>query len=195
MLNKSASYIANKLLLHKIISEDMLDIYVYGFELLISFLFSTSVILITGIIAGKIVETLTFLIVFILMRSFTGGYHALTYWLCTIVTLSVYVAVLLLAYIFSVGLIAYCILFVCGSPILFFFSPVENPNKQYSQSKKRKYQIVGLAIFSAAIVCGSILETMSPLVSGTVFFTLLADIAMLFPKNHQKGDTSNAQIS
>ena len=78
MLNKMAVKITDKLVLKKIVSDDMADIYIYGFELLISFFFSTIGVLIIGIILGRFLQTLMFLATFILLRSFTGGYHANT---------------------------------------------------------------------------------------------------------------------
>ena len=93
MLNKSAKKITDMLLSHQVISGEQYDIYVYGFELLISFLFSTMLILIAGIIFNAFIRTLAFLVVFIILRSFTGGFHALTYAVCTVITLSTYASV------------------------------------------------------------------------------------------------------
>ena len=90
MLNKMAVKITDKLVLKKIVSDDMADIYIYGFELLISFFFSTIGVLIIGIILGRFLQTLMFLATFILLRSFTGGYHANTYAVCSLVTFSLF---------------------------------------------------------------------------------------------------------
>ena len=73
MLNKTAVRLAKKLLSLQIITEEVFDIYVYGLELLLSFFFSSSVIVIIGTILGRVIETLVFLLVFVLLRSFTGG--------------------------------------------------------------------------------------------------------------------------
>ena len=73
MLNKTAASLANRLMLHGVITNDVLDIYIYGFELLLSFLFSTTLMVISGFLINKIPETIVFLTVFILLRSFTGA--------------------------------------------------------------------------------------------------------------------------
>ena len=137
MLNKSARYLANRLLRQQVISEEALDVYIYGFELLISFFFSTSVILLAGMIAGQIFETLAFLACFILLRSFTGGYHALTYWFCTVVTVSVFCAVLLLAHFLPVNILAYGAVFPLGLVILLLFSPVETQIRYIPNPRKK----------------------------------------------------------
>ena len=70
MLNKVATKLTKTMLAYKIIAEDMFDIYVYGFELLLSFLFNTTIIMIAGILLGRILQTLLFLLIFVLLRSF-----------------------------------------------------------------------------------------------------------------------------
>ena len=49
MLNKMAIKLSNRLLHNKVITEDVLDVYVYGFELIISSLVNTLVIILAGI--------------------------------------------------------------------------------------------------------------------------------------------------
>ena len=65
MLNKLAVKITTKLLSHKVITDEMSDIYIYGFKLLLSFLFSTTIIVIIGAILGRIIQTFVFLTIFI----------------------------------------------------------------------------------------------------------------------------------
>ena len=142
MLNKTAVRLAKKLLLLQIITEEVFDIYVYGLELLLSFFFSSSVIVIIGAILGRVIETLVFLLVFALLRSFTGGYHANSYLMCSIVTFSTYGVVLLLSELFALPLIAYIVLAIFGGVLVLAFVPIEHPNKRISDSQKKKYKIV-----------------------------------------------------
>ena len=89
MLNKMATYLARKLLRHQIIQEEALDVYVYGFELLLSFLFTTLLIVTLGLAFQRFLETTVFLGVFIFLRSYSGGYHASKYYACTLVTINI----------------------------------------------------------------------------------------------------------
>ena len=147
MLNKMAVKITDKLVLKKIVSDDMADIYIYGFELLISFFFSTIGVLIIGIILGRFLQTLMFLATFILLRSFTGGYHANTYAVCSIVTFSLFGIVLLLAEFVFVPLYLYPILGLIGTIIMVWQVPIEHPNKKLSDDQKRKYKVISLVLF------------------------------------------------
>ena len=186
MLNKGAVRLANRLLTKGIISEDYFDIYVYGFELLISSLLSTSIILLIGIILRRFFQTIAFLITFSLLRSFTGGYHANSYWFCSIVTLSIFGSALLFSELVNINLFAYMILAVVGFTLLFVFAPIENPNKKLTLFQKRKFKIISLIVFVVFVLIGIFLKSFFDQVSNVIFFVLLADILLLFIKNRKE---------
>lgn len=186
MLNKMAVKITDKLVLKKIVSDDMADIYIYGFELLISFFFSTIGVLIIGIILGRFLQTLMFLATFILLRSFTGGYHANTYAVCSIVTFSLFGIVLLLAEFVFVPLYLYPILGLIGTIIMVWQVPIEHPNKKLSDDQKRKYKVISLVLFLMFIVAGWLFCYFGSLLGAIVFYTLIADIMLLFFKSRKE---------
>lgn len=186
MLNKMAVKITDKLVLKKIVSDDMADIYIYGFELLISFFFSTIGILIIGIILGRFLQTLMFLATFILLRSFTGGYHANTYAVCSIVTFSLFGIVLLLAEFVFVPLYLYPILGLIGTIIMVWQVPIEHPNKKLSNDQKRKYKVISLVLFLMFIAAGWLFCYFGSLLGAIVFYTLIADIMLLFFKSRKE---------
>ena len=186
MLNKMAVKITDKLVLKKIVSDDMADIYIYGFELLISFFFSTIGVLIIGIILGRFLQTLMFLATFILLRSFTGGYHANTYAVCSIVTFSLFGIVLLLAEFVFVPLYLYPILGLIGTIIMVWQVPIEHPNKKLSDDQKRKYKVISLVLFWMFIAAGWLFCYFGSLLGAIVFYTLIADIMLLFFKSRKE---------
>ena len=186
MLNKMAVKITDKLVMKKIVSDDMADIYIYGFELLISFFFSTIGVLIIGIILGRFLQTLMFLATFILLRSFTGGYHANTYAVCSIVTFSLFGIVLLLAEFVFVPLYLYPILGLIGTIIMVWQVPIEHPNKKLSDDQKRKYKVISLVLFWMFIAAGWLFCYFGSLLGAIVFYTLIADIMLLFFKSRKE---------
>ena len=195
MLNKISQKLASHLIKNQIISNEMFDLYVYGFELLLSFVFSTTILLLTGILFKRIIETICFLIVFIFLRSFSGGYHALTYLFCTFVTLFVYGSVMLLSYYLSVKHIAFFVLLPLGIITLFIFAPIKNPNKKVSVKKAKQYKITSICILAFFSIIGIIFHDRYPTLCNIVFYTLCADIILLFPKNQKKkGDVKNVCI-
>ncbi len=63
---------------------DVQDFYRYGIEISISSFLNIFLVLLLGIIINHIAESIIFLLLFILIRSFTGGYHADTYFRCNL---------------------------------------------------------------------------------------------------------------
>ena len=179
MLNKTSTFLAHRLLMLGAITEDTLDIYVYGFELLISFLFSTSMILLAGILVGKIIETVAFLAVFIFLRSFSGGFHAKTYLICNIVTLSTFSFVMLASHFLDTGYAAFIVLSFFGLIILIIWAPIDNPNKIITNEKKRVFKVVSLVLFAFFVMIGVTTIPFSTKISSVIFYTLFVDIILI----------------
>ena len=186
MLNQIATKLSQRLLLKQVITADYFDIYVYGFELLISSLLSTSLILIFGILMGQLLQTITFLIVFILLRSFSGGYHANTYIFCSIVTFSCFGIVLLLSHFVTIHWGLYFLLAVVGILLLLTFAPIENPNKKITPAQRKKHKKTSVILFSVMVLLGLLLTIFFPSIGSTIFFTLIADLILLFIKTKRK---------
>lgn len=193
MLNKIAVILSKHLLSHNTITEELFEIYVYGFELLISSLMSTSIVLIVGMLLRRIPETIIFLITFVLLRSFTGGYHANSYLLCTLVTFLSYGFVLFLSEFIKVSINAYIILALAGLVLLLKMAPVEHPNKKLSFAKKRRFKIISIIIFAVIIIVGIYIKINcdDSVAKDVIFFALLADFILLFIKNRKERRLKN----
>ena len=184
MLNRTATSLAKRLLLHGVITKDSLEVYVYGFELLLSSLFSITVMVIAGFVMNKNLETIAFLVVFIILRSFTGGYHADTYAKCSITTFSVYSAVMLFSTYIQVGLILYIILLIIGIIVLWLKAPVENPNKELTAQEKKKHRIISIMLFFFFCVVGMGLNLFLSVIGATVWAALVVDLSLIFVKSN-----------
>lgn len=181
MLHKTALQLADRLLKGGVIDAGSKDICVYGFELLISFLFSTSLVLIAGVVLGKVPETAAFLIVYILLRSYSGGYHANSYAVCTVVTLSVYFAVILLSSFVNVNITAYVFLMFAGLVLLALLAPVRNEHKKISPRDAWKYKMISMGLYSVFSALGIYVMPRNTCLGNSVFYTLCADLINLFP--------------
>lgn len=192
MLHKTADNLARSLLKHRVIQEDSFDVYVYGFELLLSSLFSTCLIIVSGLIIHKILETIAFLVVFIVLRSYSGGYHASKYFVCTIVTLCVYASVMAASSLLAVNYLAFVILCILGIVPLSIWAPIENPNKEISQKRKRIYKVISIVLFLSFVLFGVLILPHFSETGCTVFYTLCADIILMLPckiMKSMKGET------
>lgn len=192
MLEKVSKSITNSLRKKGIVLDEFADVYQYGFELLLSFLISTGLVIIAGIIVNRFIETLVFLIVFISLRSFTGGFHAMKYWICTVSTFGVYSLVMFVSSYVSVNFYEFYILFLIGSIILYIKAPVENPNKELTKKQKSKYKWISLALFFGLTLIGYGFVKSNSAISSTVCFTLIIDLVLMFVRTSKNKDFRNA---
>lgn len=128
------------------------EIYVYGFELLISSIIETGALLFVGFLIGKFIETILFLFSFSSIRFFSGGYHSNSYIKCFVVTLFSYLFVLLLYnYLreFSViNIIIFAFFEFILSLILFIkVSPIKSNGKTiFNPKMQKRLSIIALCI-------------------------------------------------
>ena len=85
---------------------DCQDIYIYGSELFLSTSLSIISMLLISLVAGKPISGILFVLIFVGLRVFVGGFHAATYGTCFLLTNGVF----LTAFLSSI------LLEKCGSP-------------------------------------------------------------------------------
>lgn len=179
MEHTMAVKLSNFLLSNKIIPEEYYEVYVYGNELLLSFVFSTSIILVIGLLIDRFIQTLLFLLIFILVRRYTGGYHANTYFKCKLATVTTYLSVLALSEYTSIKKIHFLVLLVAGLAIIISMGPIENPNKPISAIQRKRNKITGLGLFSLILVFSGILQNRQSTFSNSIFYSLLSIIILM----------------
>lgn len=128
--------------------EEVQDFYRYGIEISISSLLNIILVVAVGFIIHHVLESLIFLSIFILIRSFTGGYHADTYLRCNMLMCVTFILTVFLNLITSnIITIPIVIGFVCFNVItVLVLGPVENKNKPIEHFKKIKLKIIGLIV-------------------------------------------------
>jgi len=140
MIRLLSSKLADFLCDKNIIPEDEKDIYVYGNELLISSFVGIFLVCVAGVILGEFLNTLAFLVVFIINRQFSGGYHANTFLKCSMVFMLVYLFVLFLSKILlsNYSLFIWLIVAFAHLSIIIDLAPMPNKYKPISDSQRRE---------------------------------------------------------
>ncbi|MCM0647730.1 accessory gene regulator B family protein [Clostridium swellfunianum] len=150
VLTNIAEDITIVLLRNKIIDMDDRDIYIYGLQVILSTLIVTGSLLTLGIIFHEIPLTLGFMLTFISLRTYTGGYHANKFNSCFTISMTIYLGQLLLSYIvpndlkITVGIS--CV--IISSLIIYKLSPIEHKNNPLSQNEKTKYRKISRIIIA-----------------------------------------------
>lgn len=139
MIDFLSIHITDFLCRKQLIKEEDKELYVYGYQLLISSLIGIITTITLGIVLKKSLLTMLYLVIFIITRQHCGGYHANHFSTCILSFLSTYLIVIMLeSYLIGTDYSLYCILM----EIIYFitvlrFAPIEHKNKPLSQKVRQ----------------------------------------------------------
>jgi len=135
---------------NKIIRREEMEVFIYGFELMISTVFSIAGVFLIGAFMGAIPESIVFLTIMIMVRLYSGGYHANTYLKCNLIFFAAFFSITIIYMQFITVLFLYFTLplGLLSVFIIMLFSPIENKNKPIKEANKRKYKIIS-SLFAA----------------------------------------------
>ena len=142
MYKKLAAILTDKFIKTDVIEEQQREVYLYGFEMLISNIVYVFVFLILAILTQTILCSLLFGISFFITRSIAGGYHAATYSMCHLLSLLNQVLFILLVTLLSQELhpVASVVSILMSSGILLIFSPIDHPNKPFIKTERKRFR-------------------------------------------------------
>lgn len=135
MIHYASKQITDFLLSNKIIEEHETEIYVYGYEAFISGVIDIFIALIIGAIFKNTVNTIIFLMEFISVRIYAGGYHAKTYVKCKLIFSMIAISVMIIPK-FDLPLVFSVLVILGFLLIVFAFAPIENKNKPLDSEQK-----------------------------------------------------------
>lgn len=136
-----------------VIDEKETGIYEYGFTILIYSLVNLATILVIGGLLGCIPESICYIVCYIILRKFTGGYHAKTPHACYLFSTLMFLASLLIirAGLVKIYLLASVVILAIGCS---FIIPVDTENKRLSGKEKKVYRLVSLIVFLLEVSLG-----------------------------------------
>lgn len=176
MISAASKFLLEYLIRSNVISDtdEEREYYQYGIEITVSSLLNIILILGIGAISGNIRESVIFLICFVLLRQFTGGYHADTYFKCNLTFCILFIAVLALYYTTAEYLSTYIsilITFVCVSVFL-VKCPVEHINKPIPNNRKVVHKTAAALLGTVYGAIGTALTAFSNKYGALVIYTL-----------------------
>jgi len=131
------------------------EVYVYGFELVISTLACWTTIVITSLLLCNVISGVVFIVTFSTLRIFAGGYHAESYLKCFIISNLFYIVLMMTMRILSgMTVLIWLSLFLVCSGYILKRAPIINPNQPISARKKKMCQrnIKWVLIFDALVI-------------------------------------------
>ena len=143
----------------KIILAEDKNIYIYGGEITISTFIGISIVIIIGLISYHILDSILFLLCFIPVRIYTGGYHADTYIKCNLIFGAVFIMFLVVKNIIppEIDLLFSISIMILSITTILILSPIENKYKPLYGNEKIKYKIMSIIFSLIWCICSIIL--------------------------------------
>lgn len=156
MLEKISGRIIGRLIEKGEIKEEEKEIYQYGLEqLLVTVLDFVSIVLV-GIIYGKFLLCMMFIVAFCSLRVYAGGYHASTRIGCYALTMSVVVMALTIIKYIPINVPLIVVFAVIAAGIILKLAPVDTASKpldtvEYHYYRKKAVLILWVELVIAAM--------------------------------------------
>lgn len=195
MINKLSSLISSKFVEHNIISKSVKDVYRYGIEITISSIIGFVITCLIGLLFRMLMQTMLFYVIFILLRSMTGGYHAKTYLKCnfmfSIITLFI-VTFSKAAYEMQISFGILTLLFLPSIAIFIWIAPVENVNKPIKAEKRVYWKSISIVTSVLLYLLSLLLYKSQHTLEATVIVITIFSVSILcMIPIIQKGGKSN----
>ena len=153
-------------------------IYRYGYMLLLETIINIVISLIIGLVMKDVLSVLIFLLAFVPLRSYAGGYHADKVWKCILLSnFCVFIVLLLSRVIDSLN---------CGnvlmsidvivSIIIFLLAPVDSDKKVLSNNERKVYRMIVLFILVIQFVFCLLLRDRAEIVTLSNIIVLISMI-------------------
>lgn len=153
MLGKASESLTNRLISVGVIKSEDFEIYQFGIENTILKLIHLASYIALGLIFGRLPELIIFLVAFIPLREYSGGFHAKTPLRCYVVSCITVFTLLLIMRFAPLGLMNYSIpIALVGSFLLFLVIPVEAKDKPLDESEKIYYKSKGGFLILLALI-------------------------------------------
>lgn len=155
MKRKVSDYLVNMIIENGIVTEKDREIYAYGISQGIVILQNIFITIFIGALLGNIYQTVVFLCSYIPLRSFAGGYHALSERKCF--WNSIALIIIIQVYFTYYQLVNFKILLVTvflSLIVIYRIAPMQSPNKVISEMESKFFkQKINKIMFMQVVLC------------------------------------------
>ena len=166
MLASQAKRISSFCISNGVIDERDRAKYDYCYEVLLASALNFASVMLLGLVTGFLAQTVCFMLVFALLKSTAGGYHADSHIACFIGTIGTFLLYRLMAAIIPAGILpaAAAVFAVFSGLTVFLLAPVGTENKPLGRRQKSRLKEDSrlLILFLCAVVLFLLLRNISP---------------------------------
>ena len=194
MLEKFIDKIVDKQVKNKMMSEDEINIYRYGYFLMFEVVMNIIISILIGIIFKDIKTIIIFLAMYIPIRTYSGGWHADKLWKCTVISNVMLIVIeLLVKYcgkyysnhdmaVRLIVLLFICVIYIC------IVSPVDTKEKPLNSKEKKVYRrkLIKIIVFEMCILIVFIINNARKCIFITEYTYFMQTIMLILEKNKEK---------
>lgn len=158
MIETLAKKITSKFIDNNIIKLEEREIYNYCFEATIVMGISYLVLVVLSILFKESLTSLVFLLSFWMFRKTCGGYHASNYSLCSLMSLSSYLFLVLVVKKLNILFNASYFLLIIGLLTILALSPIQDDNKPFTDKQYKRFKIISKVLAAIFIIAFTVLE-------------------------------------
>lgn len=171
--------IVDKLINNEIISCEEREVYEYCAKSLLQFVGYICCLTLMGIMMHKIFETIAFIIFFLGIRGFAGGYHAKKEILCSIMSIAVYILYLwfceCITVLSNTNIIILIVFFVINICVL---APVDCKNKRLIKKEYYRNKIFTIIFTCLFVIIGILFRIENVNIIGAIMLTEVISLYM-----------------
>lgn len=149
------------------------DVFSYGLNVLSKYLLVLIIVLGFTFVNETYVETLTFLLAFLSLRKYCGGFHFSSNLFCLILSIIASVLIPYLAVTVKIGHLIKYILLLAYLIIFIIIGPQDCSNKRISPAEKKYFKKMGLFVFLIEAFLSIILYDINLAISNTLLLTII----------------------
>lgn len=179
MFEKTADKLTRGLCGRGVIAESEAALYRYGFDMALTMLLNIISTAAVGLIFGMVFESIAFLVCYIPLRSYAGGYHSETPQRCYFLSLAMIAAVLAALKFLPFGAAGYAVFMAAGVALCALLSPVEDHNKPLDEAEVRVYRRRALTILAAEVCIWAVTGLMLRFKCGLIPMSVFTEGLML----------------
>lgn len=140
MFYETSVYIADILEQQNKFAPEDKEVYRYGIQQGLNLALNILTTIVIGVLCGMVYPSILFLVCYMPLRSFCGGYHAKTHLRCYIYSVIMITCILLVAKYFAFNIVLYEILVLISLIIILLLAPVEDEKKKLDNVEKRVFR-------------------------------------------------------
>ena len=156
MIQKLSILLTNKAIKSSICSVDEFDNYVYGFQIFFGKLLTYSLLLIVGIISKKTISLAAYIVPLVILRGYSGGYHAKTQIGCTVFTCFIAALSILIVNIYPDSVYSHWglgVSTILSSIYILIYTPINHVNLNFSGSEiKQQRKLIKIYLLMTIVV-------------------------------------------